>query len=43
VLLLVSSRTTSTSPQSQQVRRAGTSITIATSLMATFFGAAVLL
>ena len=43
VLLLVSSRTTSASPQSTQVRRAGTSITIATSLMATVFGAAVIL
>jgi len=43
VLWLVSSRTTSASPQSQQVRRAGTSITVATSLMATVFGAAVIL
>jgi hypothetical protein len=43
VRLLVSSRTTSASPQSKQVRRAGTSITIATSMMATFFGAAVIL
>ena len=36
----VSSRTTSASPQSQQVRRPGTSTTTATSLMATVFGAA---
>ena len=43
VLSLVSSRTTSASPQSKQVRRAGTSTTIATSMMATFFGAAVIL
>jgi hypothetical protein len=43
VRLLVASRTTSASPQSQQVRRAGTSLTIATALMATFFGAAVML
>ena len=39
---LVSSRTTSASPQSTQVRRAGTSTMTATSLMATVFGAAVI-
>jgi len=39
---LVSSRRTSASPQSKQVRRAGTSITMATSVMATDFGAAVI-
>ena len=39
---LVSSRTTSASPQSKQVRRAGTSTTTATSMMATVFGAAVI-
>jgi len=38
----VASRTTSASPQSQQVRRAGTSPMTATSLMATVCGAAVL-
>jgi hypothetical protein len=39
---LVSSRMTSASPQSKQVRRAGTSIMTATSMMATVFGAAVI-
>ena len=39
---LVSSRTTSASPQSKQVRRAGTSTMTATSMMATVFGAAVI-
>ncbi len=39
---LVSSRTTSASPQSQQVRRAGISTMTATSMMATVFGAAVI-
>jgi hypothetical protein len=39
---LVSSRMTSASPQSKQVRRAGTSTMTATSMMATVFGAAVI-
>ena len=42
VHVLVSSRTTSASPQSKQVRRAGTSTMAATSMMATVFGVAVI-